>query len=106
MLLAPPAPGASPDEQRGLGPDPGAHGDAGSKHGKQIDLLHQEARPVLDLTVRDGLLGGQPDGDIGLAPTVRSGRWVRLSGSPGWVPRQSALIFNCGCSLESPGSFS
>ena len=34
LLLTPPAPGAPPDEQRGLGPDPGAHGNASSKHGK------------------------------------------------------------------------
>ena len=34
LLLTPPAPGAPPDEQRGLGPDPRAHGNAGSKHGK------------------------------------------------------------------------
>lgn len=67
-LLNPPAPSAPPDEQRGLGPDPGAHGDAGSKHSEQVDLLHQEAGAILDLTVRNGLLGGQPDGHIGLAP--------------------------------------
>ena len=69
-MLAPPAPGALPDEQRGLGPDPGAHGNAGSKHGKQVDLLHQEAGAILDFTVRNGLLGGQPDGHVGLAPVV------------------------------------
>lgn len=108
-LLTLPAPGALPDEQCGLSPDPGAHSNAGSKHGKQVDLLHQEARTILDFTVRDGLLGGQPDGHIGLASMVRSGRQVRLDGSPGWVSRQSlnstALICSPGCSLESPGSF-
>lgn len=82
-LLIPPAPGAPPDEQCGFGPDPGAHGDASAKHGKQIDLLHQEAGAILDLTVRDGLLGRQPNGHIGLAPVVRDGSQVSLSESNG-----------------------
>ena len=35
------APGAFPDEDGGLGPYPGTHGNTSPKHGEQIDLLHQ-----------------------------------------------------------------
>lgn len=72
-LGVPPAPGALPDEQGGLGPDPGAHGDAGAEHGEEVDLLHQQAGPVLDLTVGDGLVGLRGDGHVGLTPAGTHG---------------------------------
>jgi len=62
-----PAPGAPPDEDGGLGPHPGAHGDAGPEHGEQVDLLHHQAGPVLDDALWDRLVGLRGDRHVGLA---------------------------------------
>lgn len=62
------APGPFPDQDGGFGPDPGAHRDPGPEHGKQVDLLHHEAGPVLDDALRDGLVGLRGDGHVRLAP--------------------------------------
>ena len=61
-----PAPGAFPDEDGGLGPHPGAHGDARAEHGEQVDLLHHQAGPVLDDALWDRLVGLRGDRDVGL----------------------------------------
>lgn len=72
------APGPLPDEDGGLGPDPGAHGDACTKHGEQVDLLHHETGPVLDVAFWDWLVGLRGDGHVGFAPVGKNGENVSL----------------------------
>lgn len=62
-----PAPGALPNEKGCLGPHPGAHRDARSEHGEEIDLLYQKAGPVLDLAVGFRLVRLGGDCHVGLA---------------------------------------
>lgn len=62
------APGPFPDEDGGLGPDPGAHGDARAEHGEQVDLLHHEAGTVLDGAFWDRLVGLRGNRHVGFAP--------------------------------------
>lgn len=62
------APGPFPDQDGGFGPDPGAHCDSSSKHGKQVNFLHHEAGPVLDYALWDWLVGLRGDRHISFAP--------------------------------------
>lgn len=65
------APGSFPDEDGGFGPDPSAHGDASSKHGEQVDLLHHETGTVLDGAFWDWLVCLRGDGHVGFTPEGR-----------------------------------
>lgn len=65
------APGPFPDEDGGLGPDPGAHGDARAKHGEQVDLLHHEAGTVLNGAFWDRLVGLRGNRHVGFAPVEK-----------------------------------
>lgn len=62
------APGPFPDEDGGLGPDPGAHSDSRTKHGKQVDFLYHEAGPVLNGAFWDWLVGLRRNRHVGFAP--------------------------------------
>lgn len=62
------APGPFPDEDGGLGPDPGAHGDSSPEHGEQVDFLHHQAGPVLNGAFWDGLVGLRGDRHVGFTP--------------------------------------
>lgn len=61
-------PGPFPDEDGGLGPDPGTHSDSRPKHGEQVDFLHHQAGPVLNGAFWDGLVGLRGDCHIGFTP--------------------------------------
>lgn len=71
MLACLLAPGPFPDEDSGLGPDPGAHGDARAEHGEQVDLLHHEAGTVLNGAFRDRLVGLRGNRHVGFAPVEK-----------------------------------
>lgn len=59
-----PTPGALPNENSGFGPHPCAHGNAGTKHREQIDLLHQQTGPVFNDALWDRFLGLMSYSDI------------------------------------------
>lgn len=62
------APGPFPDEDGGLGPDPGTHSNPRPKHGKQVDFLYHETGSVLDGAFRDGLVGLRGNRHVSFAP--------------------------------------
>lgn len=67
-----PEPGAFPDKDGGLRPDPCAHCNACTEHGEEVDLLHQQTRPVLDGTLWDRLVGLVSYGDIRLTSVFKT----------------------------------
>lgn len=63
-----PTPGALPNENCGFGPHPCAHGNAGTEHREQIDLLHQQTGSVFNGALRDRFLGLMSYSDIRFTP--------------------------------------
>lgn len=72
------APGPLPDEDGGLGPDPGAHRYSRPKHGEQVDFLHHQAGPVLDRALWDRLVGLRGDCHVGFTPVENITQMIGL----------------------------
>lgn len=72
------APGPLPNEDGGLGPNPGAHSNTRPKHGEKVDFLHHQTGPVLNGAFRDWLVGLRGDCHVGFTPVEHTTEMISL----------------------------